>query len=116
MMCGENKERGKGKWKENLDMNIKEFKSNYEKILKSLKDYLLKFGISLWWWLACGGMILCFIFFCLFDWIRYFSSWAYDITALSYDVLVIIRALEFGLPALALLLIGLFLYLQKDFS
>lgn len=91
------------------------FKSlKVEKGKEWLKSYLLNFGISVWWWMGAGIMVLCFLSFCFFDWIRFFSSWATEITAAPYKVFVIVRALEFLIPAFALFIIGIYLYLKKD--
>ncbi|MEY8309003.1 hypothetical protein AAK899_05715 [Erysipelotrichaceae bacterium 51-3] len=60
------------------------------------------------WWLASGIMAVLFGFTCLLDYLHHFSSHAVT-TSAPYWAFVVVRAIEFLIPAALFALIALYL-------
>ncbi len=60
------------------------------------------------WWLAAGIMVILFGFTCLMDYLRNFAH-GVVVTSAPYSVFMLVRAIEFLIPALLFALIALYL-------
>lgn len=60
------------------------------------------------WWLAAGIMAILFGFTCLMDYLHNFAH-GVVVTSAPYGVFVLVRAIEFLIPALLFALIALYL-------
>ncbi|MBD5424255.1 MAG: hypothetical protein HDR44_03950 [Allobaculum sp.] len=64
------------------------------------------------WLLLTGLLLVCFLYFSLLDWQRYITSFY----STPFYVFLIVRSIEFILPAILCLAIALVLFFKEEFT